>query len=121
MKKNNKILYAVLATTCPIIIGLTSFSLFLINKKSKLNNVETNSKPEKTKEKNENNNEEGYKYVVKEMEGKIAVFENGKNSPIETLEKEVEYLPEYDKKILKDGIYVENPQELNKVLEDYED
>lgn len=118
MKKNNKILYIVLSTICPLIIGLTTFSLLSMNKKTESKNIKTDSE---TKEKKENYNENNYKYVVKEVEGKIAVFENGKNSPIETLEKEVEYLPEYDKKILKDGIYVETAQELNKVLEDYED
>ena len=114
MKKNKKILYITLATICPLVVGLTTFSLLFLNKKTELKEIET-------KEDAKNNKENSYKYVVKEVEGKINVFENGKETPIETIEKEVEYLPEYDKKILKDGIYVENPQELNKVLEDYED
>lgn len=115
MKKNNKILYVILATVCPMIIGYTTFYLFSTNKKIELKKIE------KQKEQ-ENVNENNFKFVVKEIDGKIGVFENGKNKAlIKTLEREVEYLPDYDKKILKDGIYVETPQELNKVLEDYED
>lgn len=114
MKKNKKILYLGLATICPLIIGFTTLSMIFFNKNTKLKEI-------KTKEIEANEEKNNYEYVVKEIDGKIGVFENGKNVPIETLEKEVEYLPEYDKKILKDGIFVENNQELNKILEDYED
>ena len=113
MKRNKKILYTTLAIASPLIIGFTTFSLLFLNKKTEPRKVEI--------EKKEDEDKNDYKYVIKEINGKIRVFENGKNTPIQTLEKEVEYLPEYDKKILKDGIYVESNQELNKVLEDYED
>ena len=78
--------------------------------------------PTKAEEINQNSEKQTeYKYFVKELSGKIAIFENGKDVPIETLNTQFEYLPEYDKKILRTGIYVENIEELNKILEDYED
>ena len=73
-----------------------------------------------SKKQTEQTEQTEYKYVVKELCGKIAVFESGKDMPFETINTQIEYLPEYDQKILKDGIYIEDIEKLNKVLEDYE-
>ena len=97
------LLFIIFITTC----SYTAFSIF------SLNNVKTQS--ENIKEKEE------FKYLIKEVEGRINIFKVGCKNPISILEKEIEYLPEYDKKMLKNGIYVENSEKLNKILEDYGD
>lgn len=60
-------------------------------------------------------------YIVKETEGKIAVFESGKSEPLYYLEEVVfKTLPEYDRQLLKSGIKVKTDKELQKVIEDYD-
>lgn len=62
-------------------------------------------------------------YVIKEKEGKIAIYsvdDNGK----ETLKSETEiltkYLPEEDIELLKKGIKANSEAQLNQILSDYE-
>lgn len=105
-KKN--FLYILLPIISISIIVYTFFMIFSLN--------------EKTEQKNEQPIKENeYKFLVKEDSGKIKVFEKGNKNPINVIDKEVEYLPEYDQNMLKNGIYVYNSSDLNKILEDYED
>ncbi len=64
--------------------------------------------------------EESY-YTVKEHNGKIAVFNQNGVNPIHIFENPyVRDLPEYDRKLLKNGITVYSNEELLKILEDYD-
>ena len=103
-----KFLYTLLPIVSISIIMYTFFVIFSLNEKTEQDNKH------KIKE-----NE--YKFLIKEDSGKIKVFEKGNKNPINIIDKEVEYLPEYDQNILKNGIYVYNSSDLNKILEDYED
>lgn len=58
-------------------------------------------------------------YSVKEYKGCIAVFKRGSEKPLRTTEISVKTLPEADQKILKNGIFAENNEQLNEILEDY--
>ena len=58
-------------------------------------------------------------YVVKDFNGNIAVFENGKNSPFKITDVPINSLPYADREILRKGIAVTSKSELNRILEDY--
>lgn len=58
-------------------------------------------------------------YKVAEYQGKIAVFKNEENIPIEVYESYISVLPQHDRELLKDGIKVTSTEELQKVIEDY--
>ena len=58
-------------------------------------------------------------YVIKEYNGKVAVFESGSQKPFRATCTDVSDLPIADREILKSGIRVNNQDELNSVLEDY--
>lgn len=65
----------------------------------------------------------GQHFVLKEDDGKIAVYkinENNEEEVYENTEISVEYLSETDKIKVKDGIKVNGIEELNKLLEDFE-
>lgn len=65
----------------------------------------------------------GEHYLFIEEEGTIAIYALDENNNKKLLEKTdiaYEYLPETDKLILKDGIYVYGKEELNKMKEDFE-
>lgn len=64
---------------------------------------------------------QNYEYILKEINGKINVFKKGSEAPVDILEKETNILPSYDRELLSQGIYIENIEELNKILEDYDD
>lgn len=72
-------------------------------------------------EQNESNPKENYEYLLKDVNGKINVFKKGVDKPIEILEKKTDILPPYDRDLLSQGIYLENIEQLNKILEDYDD
>ncbi len=105
-----KLSYILLSAASISIIAYTFSTIFSLNKKPKQPTIE-----QPQIKKNE------YKFLVKEDSGVIKVFKNGDKTPINVIEKEVEYLPEYDQNMLKNGIYLYNTDDLNKVLEDYED
>ncbi len=107
-KNKKNFLYCFLITIFIATCSYTTFSIFSLNKDKKILVKKTENK-------------ENFKYLIKETEGKIKVFLIGNEKPIATLEKEFEYLPEYDQKMLKNGIFVENTEKLNKILEDYDD
>ena len=70
-------------------------------------------------DKNQPNVNKEYQYLVKDINGEINIFQNGHEKPIDILEKRSNILPEYDQKLLKEGIYLENIEQLDKLLEDY--
>ncbi len=65
----------------------------------------------------------GEHYLLKEEEGKVLIYTvdgDGNKELLETTEIAFEYVPETDKIILKNGIYVYGKEELNKIREDFE-
>ena len=65
----------------------------------------------------------GEHYLILEEEGKVKVYnldENGEKTVKEDTDIAFEYLPETDKIILSNGIYVYGTEELNKIREDFE-
>ena len=58
-------------------------------------------------------------YTVTEYQGKIAVFKNTDTIPLEVYDTYIEYLPEHDRLLLKDGIRANSLGELQKIIEDY--
>lgn len=65
----------------------------------------------------------GEHFLVIEEEGAVVVYmldEANSKSLVETTDIAFEYLPETDKIILKNGIYVYGKEELNKIKEDFE-
>ncbi len=64
-------------------------------------------------------NETENKFIIKEYNGSVAVFENGKNDPIKKTETMVADLPVADREILKKGINAKTQEELSRILEDY--
>lgn len=69
----------------------------------------------------ESNIKENYEYLLKDINGKINVFKKGLDTPINILDKTTDILPPYDRELLSKGIYLENIEQLNKILEDYDD
>lgn len=58
-------------------------------------------------------------YIVKDFKGNVAVFEkNSENYPFKVTKVFTKRLPKKDQLILKNGIEVENQNELNSLLED---
>lgn len=65
----------------------------------------------------------GEHYLLKEEEGKVLIYaidEAGNQELLETTDIAFEYIPETDKVILSNGIYVYGKEELNKIREDFE-
>lgn len=60
-----------------------------------------------------------YAYVLKEYNGKIAVFETNSENPLEVFSIFIDTLPQIDRELLKDGIPAGNKAELLRLIEDY--
>ncbi len=60
------------------------------------------------------------KYIAKEYNKKIGIFEIDSNTLIYTIEVLVESLPEHDIESLKKGIEIKDDEALNKIIEDFE-
>lgn len=58
-------------------------------------------------------------YRVSQFNGKIAVFKNESEEPVEVLDAYISSFPEQDRILLEQGIYAENESELQKIIEDY--
>ena len=58
-------------------------------------------------------------FIVKEYDGRIAVFTAGSFSPDKVYDTHVSQLPEYDQNLLVDGILANDREELRKIIEDY--
>lgn len=69
---------------------------------------------------NISNAEKDYMYLIREYEGKIGVFTQNSNTPIKIIETNPTLLPEYDQKMLEEGIYLYNETELRQLIEDFD-
>ncbi len=58
-------------------------------------------------------------YIVKEYEGKIAVFKNESTIPMNIYDSYVSLLPEHDRTLLENGIRAESTEKLQEIIEDY--
>lgn len=79
-----------------------------------------NSKKVNGNKKDEQDNEQ---FILKDLEGKIVVYKienNGEETLFEKTEISTEYLPEKDKKAIKEGIKVLGQKRLNEIIEDFE-
>ena len=56
-------------------------------------------------------------YCLKEYNGKIGIYKN--DALVYTIDRFIFTLPDNDKKLLKEGIYTTDPEELYKILEQY--
>ena len=114
----------VIAVTIFIIFGIYKINSFL-----KDNKIEISRKNEEIQFNNEvisaslNESEEETTYIIREKNGYIAIYqvnEEGKELLREITQISTNYLPEIDKKKLKDGIKAIGREELNSIIEDYE-
>lgn len=60
-----------------------------------------------------------YQYLLKDHEGRLAVFFNGETVPQKIFDVYISTLPEYDRGQLKQGVPVKDYEELVKRIEDY--
>ncbi|HHZ05337.1 MAG TPA: hypothetical protein GX401_00900 [Clostridiales bacterium] len=58
-------------------------------------------------------------YIVKDYNGKVAVFREGETTPVSTTEKSVLDLPQRDREDLTAGVEVTGEEKLRKLIEDY--
>ena len=58
-------------------------------------------------------------YVIRDFNGKIAVFRSGEDKPLSVTSTRTATLPKADIKKLKSGILTQSRQELERILEDY--
>lgn len=63
--------------------------------------------------------EEDYAYLLKEKNGRIAVYARDKEEPEMVLDVLVKYLPDQDRQDLAEGIPVRDYSELVSLIEDY--
>lgn len=59
-------------------------------------------------------------YILTEFNGKLSVFENGKDTPTAVLDVMVDSLPERDIQKLKSGIFCDTFSKAMELAEDYE-
>lgn len=110
----NKLVKSSVYAICGLILLAFAFKFaFLKNKNSDEELVEnsinvTTSQPV-----------EEYKYLLKEFNGKLAVFENGEKAPKMIFDVSIDSLPEVDALALKNGLKIKNEQELNDRIEDF--
>lgn len=60
------------------------------------------------------------KYILKEYNGKVAVFSDGQQTPQEILEIDLSALPDTDQEQLFAGIEVDNETQLQQYIEDFD-
>jgi len=60
-----------------------------------------------------------YLYIIREYEGRVAVFARGQSTPEMILERLVHHLPSYDRIQLREGVFVFSEVELQERIEDY--
>lgn len=58
-------------------------------------------------------------YILKEFEGRLAVFEEGNDIPYKEFDVQVKNFSDLDRKILKEGIYAGGEEEIRSLIEDY--
>lgn len=114
-KKQFVLSMAVIIAIC-VILFLTIF-LMLNNRITKLHETKPNEQQPVFNETVNDETEADVEYIIKEFDGKIGVFKNGDFQYM--INVYVFTLPEYDKKLLSQGIKVSSEQELNDVLSSY--
>lgn len=57
-------------------------------------------------------------YVVRDFNGKVAVFNCSSNEPLEVYDTDTASLPDTDKRYLSEGIYADTDEELETIIED---
>lgn len=107
MKKVQKVLFWL---GCVIIISLIVF--FLV---TELSNNTNNAAEEVPKAELSPKST----FIVKEYNGKVAVFELSNPEPTRITDVDLFDLPQEDRKLLYAGIVAENIEELSQILEDY--
>ena len=95
-----------------ILIITLILSASLIFSAVTLNNAKATSKNVKSSETQEKI------YILKDYNGRIALFEEGKSIPLEVYDIFTKSLPEADSEIIKDGLTV-NQADIQKLLEEY--
>lgn len=68
---------------------------------------------------NSSADEEEKVFIIKEYNGKVAVFEGQNENPLFVSDVFVSNLPEADKELLESGIEVKTEKQLNRLIEDY--
>ena len=63
--------------------------------------------------------EREYLYLIREYQGRVAVFGRNPDTPEIILERFVRHLPSYDQIQLREGVKVHSVQELEARIEDY--
>jgi hypothetical protein len=63
--------------------------------------------------------DESIGYILKEYEGKLALFRENSTKPYKKLEVDISTLTDLDKELVRQGIVVKTEKELNALLEDY--
>ena len=58
-------------------------------------------------------------FILGEKDGKIALYDSGKNEALQTYDVYISTLPEYDRKALAAGIYIYDLKELDSLIEDF--
>lgn len=58
-------------------------------------------------------------YIVKDYNGKVAVFKDGDTEPVRTTQQQVDALPKTDRDMLNEGVTVTGDDELRRLIEDY--
>lgn len=58
-------------------------------------------------------------FLLGVYQGKVALWQDGKEKPIKVTPYKVTMFPEKDQQRLKNGIHVENLKELQELIEDY--
>ncbi len=104
-KMNAKILKVILFS----VISVFCFTILFINLNRNINNQKSREILTTEKE----------YYTIKEYEGKVAVFKNSDTTPLTIYEAYISLLPESDRQRLKNGILVDNSQDLQRIIEDY--
>lgn len=59
-------------------------------------------------------------YIVRSHEDRIAVFQNGSDTPLYTVDTPLTHLPESDRLLLEEGIPAESIADAYRIIEDYE-
>ncbi len=113
MSRSNKISIICLLLLTTSLIAIGTFTFFTATRNDvKYLNASNNS--------NLKNNEQNIQYLVKEYNGKVAIFRFGENEPEETLDIDISSLPLPDRTALKEGISMKDSKKLNQLIEDFD-
>lgn len=104
------IICLLLLTTSLVAIGTFTFFAGTKNNMTYMNASSSNME----------NNVQNIQYIVKEYDGKVAVFKLGENEPAETLDIDITSLPFSDRAALKEGISLQDTKKLNQLIEDFD-